>query len=186
MKLPTLALASEFAVTGTLAFAQNSTPASPAAGTAATAPTTTHGTAVPGTGAGPRDRSDAAQPVGNADNSNSATPAPSSRISPSQKNEENGVNFPFVCRAPTFRVAHPEPEPRLDPQGGAFHCAIALRGSATGTPFKARSLSARAVGHGTNPGNLTAPARNWGRFVEQPHEKPASLSARRVQQTASS
>ena len=90
MKLSTLALASAFAVSGTLAFAQNSTPDRPAAATAATPPTTTTGTAVPGTSGGPRDRSDGAQPAGNADNSNSATPAPSSRISPGQKNEENG------------------------------------------------------------------------------------------------
>ena len=93
MKLSTLALASAFAITGTLAFAQNTTAgsqAAPAAGSTATAPNTTTGTAVPGASGGPRDRSDGAQPAGNADNSNSATPAPSSRISPGQKNEENG------------------------------------------------------------------------------------------------
>jgi hypothetical protein len=37
-----------------------------------------------------RDRSAGAQPAGNADNSNSAVPAPHTRISPGQKNEENG------------------------------------------------------------------------------------------------
>ena len=96
MKLPTLALASAFVLTATLALAQSST--SGGAARSSTAPTTgsstngtTLGESMPGVNSGvpKRGSTDGAQPAGNADNSG-ARPASSSRISPGQKNEENG------------------------------------------------------------------------------------------------
>jgi hypothetical protein len=57
----------------------------------------------------------------------------------------------------------------LIPKAGLFIAPLALGGPATGTPFKARSLSARAVGH-WQTGEPYGPGS----------QQPASLSARRV------
>jgi hypothetical protein len=98
MKLLTLALASAFALTGTLALAQNSPSGGGAATSSPAGATTTGsstsgadlGSSMPGTNAGvPKPGStDAAQPAGNANTG--AVPSPSSRNSPGQKNEANG------------------------------------------------------------------------------------------------
>jgi hypothetical protein len=99
MKRSTLALASAFALTASLALAQNS-PSGGGAATGSPAATTTTGSSthganlgssMPGTNAGvPRPGStDAAMPAGNANNSGAA-PDPSSRISPGPKNEATG------------------------------------------------------------------------------------------------
>jgi hypothetical protein len=99
MKFSTLALASAFALTGTLALAQNSPSGGGAASGSPAGETTTGsstngadlGSSMPGTNAGvPKPSStDAAQPAGNANNSG-VVPSPSSRITPGQKNEANG------------------------------------------------------------------------------------------------
>ena len=99
MKAPTLILAAALALSSTFAFAQSS---SSGAGSTAVPSTTgpvtgspneaTVGQSMPGANAGVprRGPTDGAMPAGNADNSGGAVPTPSSRISPGQKNEENG------------------------------------------------------------------------------------------------
>jgi hypothetical protein len=91
MKYSTLAIATAFALSSTLACAQN-TSGDAAGSPTATAPPAGASTArQPATNAGESKlATDGAQPAGNEDNSGGARPAPSSRTSPGQKNEETG------------------------------------------------------------------------------------------------
>jgi len=111
MKLPTLALASAFVLTATLALAQSST--SGGVARSSTAPTTgsstngtTLGESMPGVNSGvpKRGSTDGAQPAGNADNSG-ARPASSSRISPAKKMKRTGISrrLPRLRGLPSYQ-----------------------------------------------------------------------------------
>src|ERR1700761_4325156 len=100
MKNLMLATATMLALSGTVELAQTSieNPGSNGATLGNSQPGVAAGVPYPAEGAttgaaGARraaSRRDGAQPAGNEDNSNSATPAPHSSISPGQRNEANG------------------------------------------------------------------------------------------------